>query len=178
MFTARPAFLLATLAATSAAACSTTYTITCTRAELQDSVAHHFPVTREAFMVAVTLANPTVILRPGDNRIGVQLDAEVRSPLGSPLHGRIAALGEPFYDREKKAFFIRKPAVERLDFQGFDSSRHATIRQAVAAVAERALDDIPVYRLEGRNATEKTAEWLLKEVHVGDEKLHLTLGPP
>src|SRR4051794_38196062 len=93
------------LAAIVAPACSTSFTITRTREQLQRSLAPSFPVTRSELLFSVTLSNPSVLLRPGDRRLGVQLDAEARAPFGPPVRGRIAALGEPFYDREQKAFF-------------------------------------------------------------------------
>jgi hypothetical protein len=164
------------LAVALAPACSTSFTITCTRDQLQRSLAPSFPVTRSVLLFSVTLANPSVLLRPGDRRIGVELDAEVRAPLGPPARGRIAALGEPWYDREQKAFFIRKPVLERLDIAGLGSVP-AQVREALAIVAERTLGDTPVYRLEGRNRDESTAELLLKDVSVRDQQLVFTMSP-
>jgi hypothetical protein len=164
------------LAAALASACSTSFTVTRTRAELQRDLAPRFPVTRSELLFTVTLSNPTVLLRPGDQRVGVELDAEVHAPIGPSVRGRIAALGEPWYDREQKAFFIRKPVLERLDVKGLGSV-HPKLREALALVAERALADTPVYRLEGRNRDESAAELLLKEVSVRDEKLVFTMSP-
>jgi hypothetical protein len=164
------------LAVMVAPACSTSFTITRTRDQLQRSLAPRFPVTRSELMFSVTLSNPSVLLRAGDKRIGVQLDAEARAPIGPSVRGRIAALGEPFYDREQKAFFIRNPVIERLDIAGLGSVP-SRLREAMASVAQHALGDIPVYRLEGRNRDESTAELLLKEVSVRDELLVFTMSP-
>jgi hypothetical protein len=169
--------LAATLLALIAGACSQTFIVTRTRAQLQDAIGKRFPVTKEITLVKVTLKNPTVLLRKGDRRIGIQLDAEVSAPLVGTERGQIAAMGEPFYDPDQKAFFLRHPTVERLDVAHFAVARHEAAREALSAVAQAALENTPVYRLEGRDADERKAELFLKDVYVEDEKLNLRLGP-
>ena len=57
---------------------SATITISVEREQLQERLDARFPAQREAFLSSVTLENPTVILRDGSDRIGVDLD--IRDP--------------------------------------------------------------------------------------------------
>ena len=134
-------------------------------------------MTVDQTLVKVTLTNPNVILRPGERRIGVELDASVSTPLGGTLRGRVAALGDPVYDRDSKSFFLRNPVVERFDFGNLDIARNDRVRDALSAVAARALQDTPVYTLQGRDEKERKAELWLKEVYIKDERLYLVLSP-
>jgi hypothetical protein len=157
-----------------------TFTVTKTQEELQARLAPRFPITREKYLVAVTLSDPKVLLRTEDNRVGLDLATEVRAPralLTAPLAGRIAVMGVPYYDPQQKAFFLHDPRIERVDFPGFDLARYQKARLALEAAVGLALQSIPVYTLEGRTFKEATAKHLLKEVHVEAGKLHFTLGP-
>ena len=157
--------------------CSPTLTITRTQAELQEKLARRFPVTKEKFLVRVTLSDPKVLLRTGDPRLGLDLAAQIKPPLGAPLDGRVAVLGEPYYDPQQKAFFLHNPEIERVEFPGFDLAQHEKARTAVQTAVSVALASIPIYSLEGRDLKEATARHLLKEVHVQDGMLRFTLGP-
>ena len=168
-----------TLALTVAlAACgAATFTVTRTQAELQAKLAPRFPVTREKYLVSVTLSDPKVLLRQADTHVGLDLATEVRSPLTAPLAGRVAVMGVPYYDPERKSFYLREPRIERVDFPGFDLARHEKTRLALEAAVALVLQTTPVYTLEDRNFKEATAKHLLKEVRVADGKLQFTLGP-
>jgi hypothetical protein len=154
-----------------------TFTVTRTQAELQAKLAPKFPVTREKFLVSVTLSDPKVLLRSEDTRVGLDLATEVRSPLSAPLAGRVAVMGVPYYDPERKSFFLREPRLERADFPGFDLERHQKTKLALEAAVGVVAQSTPVYTLEGKTFKEATAKHLLKEVRVADGKLHFTLGP-
>jgi hypothetical protein len=154
-----------------------TFTVIKTQEELQAKLAPRFPVTKEKYLVAVTLSDPKVLLRSEDSRVGLDLATLVTAPLATPLAGRVAVMGVPYYDPQQKAFFLRDARIERADFPGLDLERHRKTRAALDAAVGLALQTIPVYTLEGRTFKEATARHLLKEVHVADGKLHFTLGP-
>jgi Protein of unknown function (DUF1439) len=86
-------------------------------------------------------------------------------------------MGIPHYDPQQKAFFLRDSRIERVDFPGWNLGGHQRTRAALDAAVGVALQNVPVYTLEGRTFKEATAKHFLKEVHVADGKLHFTLGP-
>ena len=172
----RPCAALIALVALAAACSATNFTVIKTREELEAKLAPKFPVMREKFLVSVTLSDPKVLLRPEDTRVGLDLATVVKAPLGSPLAGRVAVLGVPHYDPERKSFYLHEPRIERIDFPGFDLQRHEKSRAALEAAVGVALQSIPVYTLEGRTWKEASARHLLKDVRVTDGKVQFTLG--
>jgi hypothetical protein len=169
--------VLALALVTAATGCaSATFTVTKTRAELEEKLAPRFPVTKEKMLVAVTFSDPRVILTSGDPRVGLDLATSVAVPLRSPVEGRIAVIGRPHYDPAEKAFFLRDARIARMDFRGVNLEEHVKTRAALDAALQLALASTPIYTLEGRTFKETTARHLLKEVHVADGKLHFTLG--
>jgi hypothetical protein len=166
------------LALVSVAACAApTITIVRTQPEVQQAVAKHFPISVSKLLASVVLTDPVVILRDGDDRLGLDLNVAVKLPAVPAYSGRVGVLARPFYDPAEKAFYLRDPSVERLDLPGLAGDRRAAVSAAISALAGPALAKVPVYRLEGRNFKEVTAEHFLKEVRVEGGRLRLTLGP-
>jgi hypothetical protein len=153
-----------------------TITIARTQAELQQAVAQHFPITVSKSLVSVVLTDPLVVLRDGDDRLGLDLNVAVKLPVAPAYSGRVAVLGRPFYDPAERAFYLRDASVERLDLPGVAGDRRAALSAAISAIGAPALAKVALYRLEGRNLKEVTAEHLLKDVRVEGGRLVLTLG--
>jgi len=170
---------LSVVALASLAACAApTITIVRTQPELQQVVAKHFPITvSRPLLGSVALTDPVVVLRDGDDRLGLDVNVAVKLPLVAAYSGRVAVLARPFYDPAEKAFYLRDASVQRLDVPGLAGDRRAVVGAAISALGAPALAKVPVYRLEGRNLKEVTAEHFLKEVRVEGGRLRLTLGP-
>jgi hypothetical protein len=151
--------------------------LTRTQSELQEAVAKHFPLSIDRRIASLALRDPIVILRDGEDRLGLDVTADAKLPAIPPFAGHIAASGKPFYDPVEKSFYLRDLKIDRLDVPGMEERQRAGIRAAIGALAAPALSTIPVYRLEGRNLKEVTAAYLLTEVSVKDGRLLLTLGP-
>lgn len=155
-----------------------TLTLSLSREELQQAVSERFPVKREELLASVTFRDPQVILREGDNRVGIDLEARIKLPLVRAVQGRAAAVGEVAYDPATRAFFFRNPEITRLDLSGPAEEFREPLTQAVEQFAAPVLEETPVYTLKDRSTEEKTAGYLLRRVSVRDGKLHLTLGLP
>jgi hypothetical protein len=159
------------------AGCTTpTITIVRTQPELQQAVAKHFPLTVRRALTSVVLTDPIVVLRDGDDRLGLDVNVAVKLPVLPAYSGRVAVLALPFYDPAEKAFYLRDASLERLELPGLGGDQRAAVSAAISALAAPSLAKVPVYRLEGRNLQEVTAAHFLKEVRVEGGRLRLVLG--
>ncbi|HTH59607.1 MAG TPA: DUF1439 domain-containing protein [Paraburkholderia sp.] len=120
---------------------------TFSRQQVQDAVQRKFPYQRsmqQLFDVALT--NPVVALQPERNRVAVQLDAQLESPLvREPVHGTFTVSSELAYDSQRQAVVLRSPSVDHVDVGG-DAAPYAEQINAVAAlIATQVLNGYPIY---------------------------------
>lgn len=154
-----------------------TITIVRTQPELQQALAKHFPITVSRSLASLVLADPLVVLRDGDDRLGLDVKVTVKLPVVPAYAGRVTVLGRPFYDPVERAFYLRDASVDRLELPGLPEERRAALGAAISSLGGPALAKVPLYRLEGRNLKEVTAEHFLRDVRVEGGQLRLTLGP-
>ncbi len=152
--------------------------VTLTRGEIQEWVEPRFPVSKLAYLVLVTLRDPKVVLPDGTDRIGIELNVDVKIPLLAALSGKIAASGTPRYEGGTKAFYLERPSVERVEINGLKPEHEPKARAAIEKLATELLATRPIYELKGRNLKEVTASYVLRDVLIRDGKLQATLALP
>ena len=155
----------------------TPQTVTLTQPQLQARIAPRFPVTVSRSVATVSLENPKVLLLEGSDRIGIELDARVRFPLGKPLAGTAAITGELGYEPSAGAFLFRNPRVDKLDLAGIRPEHDEPARKAAEAVAVATLNAIPLYELN-HSMTEFAASVMLRDVTVRNGALHVSVVLP
>ena len=141
------------------------------RAELQARVAKNFPLTLQHLIGELTLTDPNVLLTEGSDRLGVDMNAELRVGLLPPAKAALTVSGRPRYDSASKAFFLDEPKLDRLEITGLAPEQSASLKAAVETVAVPALERIPVYELAERDLKESAAARVLSAVSVKNGKL-------
>lgn len=120
---------------------------TFSRRQVQDAVQRKFPYQRSVQQLFdVALTNPVVSLQPERNRVAVQLDARLESPLmRQPVDGAFTVSSELAYDSTSRSVILRSPSVDTVNVGG-DAAPYADQINAVAAlVATQLLNGYPVY---------------------------------
>jgi hypothetical protein len=112
-----------------------------TRDDIQKRLDAKFPIEKEKLFVKVVLADPRVLLEPGKDSIGIDLEVTVDAPALEPRSGRLAARGRLSYDAEKQAFFLREPSIERIDLGSLKPEHADRARKAIRARRQGAQGD-------------------------------------
>ena len=147
------------------------------RSEIQSRLDARFPIEKERLMVQVKLENPVVVLEPGSDRIGMQLDVSVTAPvpIGSTRgQGRVS--GVLSYKRMDGAFFFTAPRIETLTLEGKTPEEVDRLRGPIEWIAGVSLTVFPVYSLDRSNYKEAAASLVLKDVSVADGGLEIEMG--
>jgi hypothetical protein len=120
---------------------------TFTQAQVQEALQRKFPLERSASQILdVTLSNPLVGMAPDRNRVTVQLDARLASPLmPNPVNGVFTLSTQLAYDEASHSVILVSPTVDNTQVTG-DAAQYAQqINAAGAVLATRFLDRYPIY---------------------------------
>ncbi len=158
--------------------CSYTHTvIRIEGSEIQQRLDERFPIQKKRLMIETRLENPVVLLEPGSDRIGLQLDVSITPPQPlKPLSGRGSVSGKLSYKRIDGAFFFTEPRLETLTLDGKTPDEVTKWREPVEWVTGKALEILPVYRLDREDLKQAAASIVLQDVRVEDGGLNVTLG--
>lgn len=150
-------------------------------ATLTREAAPHFPQRRCLLGLAcVTLSDPRVVLRSGDDRLYLVARARpeiAMAPPGEPLPaGEVEIGGRLRYEAAAGAFFLDRPTVLRLDFPGLPQAYALPAAEVVAILVGDFLQQTPVHVLDERDSRQALARLVLRSVKVENGVLLLTVG--
>jgi hypothetical protein len=146
------------------------------QAQLQARIAQRFPLHHCKLVVAcLDLSNPVVVLREGEDRIG--LTADVKVLLGTRERtGRIGLSGKPRYVQNDGQLFLDDLQITTLELAGFPQDYVELVKASGTTLARQALQSHPVYTLDASTAKGALAKRSVSDVKVVDGKLRVTFG--
>lgn len=158
--------------------------ITLTEAELQQQMSKRFPVQRSLLeLIDLQLADPLLRLDAQANRLATELTlrAVERRLDGRSLQGRLALDYALRFEPADASVRLVQPRVRSLQFEQMPESwarRAQMLQQMAASLAERALDDLVLYRVpENRLRAMRTAGYRPGELRVTPAGLEITIEP-
>ena len=101
-----------------------------------------------------------MVLLEDTNRVQVGMDASIDLKLKDQeqsLGGGVTLTSGLRYDNDGKAFYLEDPQFERFEVEGIPEKHLDRVTEACEKLAKALLEDIPVYRLEAKDA--KMAGW-------------------
>ena len=146
-----------------------------TQADLQARVGPQFPMQRNLLGIAVTFADPLVLLSETENRIGVELTVSVAVSETIKGRGRGMTDGVLVYKPAAGQFVLTEPRLRNLKVENIPQEQQARVRETIDWVARNALAEIVVYQLTDKDLREKMAKRMLRSVEVKNGKLVVEL---
>ena len=149
-----------------------------TAAQLTRQLAASFPQRRCLLgMACLDLRNPRVDIRPGDERLFVDVDAVLQAGGQASGTGSARLAGLPRYDARKGAFFVDHPRLLSLSVPGISPIEERAARGVLnTMLAEDLLSNQPVWVLDDSDPQQALARLALRKVEVRDGRLVLTMG--
>ena len=143
------------------------------QAELQARIAPRFPTHHCKLLVAcVDLSNPVVVLKEGDDRIG--LTADVSVVLGLKEHtGRVGLSGRPRYVPQDGELFLDDLQIDTLELAGLPAAYAELVKLRGPAAAKGALQSHPIYTINTSTAKGALTKQAVKDVKVVNGRLRV-----
>lgn len=129
------------------------------RDHLQAKLAAQFPIEKAAALWTVRLTDPVLSLDDQNNRIGLELGVVAAGlvPAGTgvgfrTLAGKAGIEGRVEYEQEEGAFYLREPAIRRMEFEAVPAEVEAPLRLAAETAIRIALRDRPIFVLDPKRS--------------------------
>jgi hypothetical protein len=118
--------------------------------QVQAAVQRKFPYHHSVNQLFdITLANPVVTLQPERNRLAVQLDVHLLSPLlRVPVNGSFTVSSDLAWDTAKHAIVLHSPSVDSVNLDGDAAAYTQQVEAVLAPAATNLLAGYAVYTLK------------------------------
>ena len=160
--------------------CEQGMTVQISQSTVQAQVAERFPITRDLGMGKLTMSDPKIDLKAGQDRVGLTTDLEFGGPGGVlNVKGSARASGALRYDQDDATFYMSDPVVQEVELPAklMSEARKKKLMDLTGKAIGEAYGDVPLYTLRD-SRRDRTAKLLLREVRVREGKLELVLGMP
>lgn len=170
----RPALLVAVLASCATVGCASSSHLDIERAELQARIEPRLPTRHCRIVIAcLDLSNPVVVLTEGEDRIGLELDAQVQAGT-SQRSGRIGFSGRPRYVPAEGQLFLDDLQITTLAFDGLPAEYAEIVKWRGPQLIKSQLQSHPVYTIDTRTAKGTLARLMVQDVKVVNGRLRIS----
>lgn len=155
-------------------------TIDIPQARLLDAIASKFPFGIKVLdTIELVAVSPRLKLLPADNRIATELDVNALEGLGTrPLTATVGLSYGLKFEPSDASVRLTEVRVDRLDVGQWGALLRGQGHRMATAIAERLLDDLPVYTLERDDAERlRRRGYVPGEIRVTQTGLSVTLQP-
>jgi len=154
--------------------------LTFTEEEIEERLEDKFPITeviQEPLLLPlpVTVQAPEITFIPGTDRVKARITAEIDVILKKYSAGASFSCGIR-YEPEDQSLRLINPVIEEIETSKLPEKYRKEIHLLATLLAQRYLNEKPVYHLNDEDLKDHAARLLLKSVEVKDEQLVVRLG--
>lgn len=149
-------------------------TITVPAAQITASLEEEFPISQSFNYGKITLKEPQAILKTGSNRIEAGTKISFSNAFIPAQTGSLYLSGKPVFDAQNSAIYLREPAIENLEFNGYQLNNmlQSALNDALLPLISEIFRNRPIYRLN-RNALQNS---FINDIQVLNGELLITFG--
>jgi hypothetical protein len=147
-----------------------------TAAQLQEKVEKHFPLEQKNALVRVEFSDPLVILKKGDERLGLRAGVEVVPIVGRAYRGVLEADARVEYRPHKGEFYLVDTRLRELEIEEVPEKYRQVAQEMANQLLKKHLAELFVYRLHPGDFKKSLARLVLRSVRVEEGELVLEIG--
>ncbi|MDB4500657.1 DUF1439 domain-containing protein [Akkermansiaceae bacterium] len=154
--------------------------LTFTEEEIETRLSEKFPLTevitnQVPIPLPVTVQAPEITFIPGTDRVQARITAEVDTILKK--FGTSASFSCGIrYEASDQSLRLVEPVVEEIETSKVPEKYRGALNLLATALAQRYINDQPVYHLKDADLKDHATRFLLKSVEVKNERLVVQLG--
>ncbi|MCH9813231.1 MAG: DUF1439 domain-containing protein [Epsilonproteobacteria bacterium] len=149
-------------------------TISIPASHITESLEQQFPISKAFNYGKLTLKNPKALLQTGSDRVQAGTEINFSNTFIPTQTGKLYLSGKPLFDAQSGSIYLREPAIESLEFNGY--KLNAIIQNALNDALLPIISDIfhnrPIYKLN-QNSLHSS---FVNNIYVQDGQLLVTFG--
>lgn len=148
-------------------------------AKLQAGVDKRFPLNRRMLeLLDVQLSHPQVSLYPGEERIGISIDAAIVPAFRrTPWRGNLSLSGRLVVDANRNAILISDPRIENFTMDGVDESRQRQLARVAGLLVDEMVRDHPLYTFRPEDLRYAGVQFAPTHIRTSERGLSVTIAP-
>lgn len=134
---------------------------------------NQFPIRKNFTVADVAIQKPNLSIN-NTNQIAADINLDLRAILMPTTKATLAIAGEPYFNKEKGAIFLRNVAINNIGFSNnsIAKSFSSSLIPSLGPLIDELFKNIPIYKLDKGSFQGQ----FVKDVKVQDQALLVTFG--
>lgn len=134
----------------------------------------YFPMKRDFVFANTQIEKPYIFIKEKTNRLSATIDISLSAIFMPSTNGTFTLSGNPYFDKEKSAIFLRDIQLEKLEFTNMDIDKDFTnmLVSNIKPVIDNIFTNLPIYKLDKSSFKGS----FVKDVKIEDSELLVTFG--
>jgi hypothetical protein len=133
-----------------------------------------FPIRKDFVFANTQIEKPNIFIRKWTNRLNATINISLSAIFMPSTNGTFTLSGNPYFDKEKSAIFLRDIQLEKLEFSNINIDKDFTnmLVSNIKPVIDNIFTNIPIYKLDKSSFKGS----FVKDVKIEDSELLVTFG--
>ena len=149
------------------------FTKTISQQELQSQLQNITPITKKKWLMSVTISEPKIQLRSGQNGIEFTAKITASAPGNIKGEGRGTVAGDIEYRPQQGAFYLTSIELKSFSVNDMPQKLLPQVQAFAQKQISKAMRQYPIYKLDDTDLKQQLLKSSLKRVEVMDQALKL-----
>ncbi len=133
-----------------------------------------FPIKENFVFANIDIKQPKIYIKNGSNKLNAKMDLNLSAIFIPTSKGTFEISGEPYFNKEKSAIFLRDINIEDLEFTDLNLNKRFanTLLSNMKPVVDTIFEQMPIYEID-KNSFKGS---FVKDIKIENSELLVTFG--
>ena len=133
-----------------------------------------FPIKENFVFANVNIQQPKIYIKDGTNRLNAKIDLILSALFIPSSKGTFEISGEPYFNKEKSAIFLKNIAIDDLKFTDLDVNKRFinSLISNMQPIVDTIFEDMPIYEID----KDSFRGSFVKDIKIDNSELLVTFG--